>query len=99
MPFRNLMEISVTLEIFFLNRLGYKCLEEVEVLVLQKISFALQSGSPQSSLQRHPTSAATVQQPPRGQARPATALRQGLCVLQGQAPPEALELQSAWQLL
>lgn len=39
-PLRNHMEIAVTSEIF-LNRLGYKCLQEVEILVLQKLSFSL----------------------------------------------------------
>jgi len=38
MSHRNHMEIAVSLRIF-LNKLGHKCLEEVEILVLRRLSF------------------------------------------------------------
>lgn len=98
MPLTNHMEIAVTFEIF-LNTLGYKCLEEVEILVLQKFSSSpVMRLSPKFSAEIS-NQTATAQQSPRGHAKSATAQRQGLCVLQGQnAPPAALVLQFAWQL-
>lgn len=96
-PLRNRMGIAVTL-VVFLSRLGYKW-RMWKSWSCRSLVFLWLCASSQSSLQRHLTSSDPAQQPPRWHARPATALRQGHCVLQGQVPPAALALQFAWQLL
>lgn len=97
-PLRTHMEIAVTSRIFP-NGLGHKCLEEVEILALQKLSFPpVKCLLPQLSAETS-NQCSHCQAAPRGDipgARPATALRQGQRVLQRHAPPAALVLQFAW---
>lgn len=62
-PLRTHMEIAVTSRIFP-NGLGHKCLEEVEILALQKLSFPpVKCLLPQFSAETS-TSAVTAKQPP-----------------------------------